>query len=332
MTATVQLVLPGLFDLPPAELDSAFLAGKLPRLNRILGLATARVNRDFTIDAMLRSALALPPSNSSLPAAQAWAGANDDGERMLLVEGVHLQADLNNAIALPLSGEQQDLDDINLLISDLSDLFKVDFDITAVAPGQYLMRLKKLEPPLHYPHPLSILGKSINPFIEQTRQVLDWYRLHNEIQMFMHQHPVNQQRQLQGRLAINSLWAWGGGAAPEPGIQPAWYCDDAVLGRFGDSLGLRACPLAAIEDDPPDGDAVIVDLRLLRSLKSGLEDRLDRLLLDIERQLLGPVFEILSRRPAILRLRAGYDFDFEMKPGAKFKFWRRPGNLADWLK
>jgi hypothetical protein len=105
-----------------------------------------------------------------------------------------------------------------------------------------------------------------------------------------------------------------------------------LLGRFGDSLGLRAHPLAALGDGPPDGDSVVIDLRLLQSLKSGLAGRLDELLLEIEQQLLEPVFEILSSRPAMLRLRAGYDYDFEMKPGAKFKFWRRPGNLSDWLK
>jgi len=134
---------------------------------------------------------------AGLLVAQACAEGNAEGERMLLVEGMHLQADLNNALALPVSREQRDFDDIDILINDLSDLFKVDFDISAVAPGQYLMRLKQLEAPTHYPHPLSILGRSINPFVEQTRRVLDWYRLQNEMQMFMYQHPINQQRQLQ---------------------------------------------------------------------------------------------------------------------------------------
>jgi hypothetical protein len=41
----------------------------------------------------------------------------------------------------------------------------------------------------------------------------------NEVQMFLHGHPVNEKRQAQGKPAINSLWLWGGGALPT--LQPA---------------------------------------------------------------------------------------------------------------
>ena len=54
---------------------------------------------------------------------------------------------------------------------------------------------------MHYPHILSVLGKTANPFIEQSRQILPWYKLLNEIQMFMHQHEVNQQRMQRGAVS-----------------------------------------------------------------------------------------------------------------------------------
>jgi hypothetical protein len=148
--------------------------------------------------------------------------------------------------------------------------------------------------------------------------------------MFMHQHPVNEQRRQQGKLPINSLWAWGAGERPTPERRPTWYCDDPLLNRFAASLGLTVEPIGKLGHDSDLGDALVIDLRLLQLLKSGLERKLDELLLDIEHELLAPVLQAHDKRPQPLWLRAGYRVDFELTPAARFKFWRRPGSLDDW--
>jgi len=332
----VQIILPGLFDLPLDELDTDFVSTELPALNRILGLSTPHKNDDFTIDAMLSSALSLKSKNASsatgaagLAMAQAHA-ADEDPSRLLLVEAIHLRADMHSAIAVPIPSDDENNRDIAIIINDLKDLFNVDCDITEIADGRFLLCLRAFDAPLHYPHPLSVLGKSISPFIEQSRQVLPWYQLLNEFQMFMHQHPLNEQRQQRGQLAINSLWAWGAGARPTPGLRPAWYCDDPLLNRFAVSLGLHREPCSRITNITEMGEAIVIDLRLLQLLKSGLDHKLDELLLEIESELLVPILQMLAKRPQPLYLRAGYRFDFELKPRARFKFWRRSGRLYDW--
>jgi hypothetical protein len=349
----VQIILPGLFDLPLQELDARFIATDLPALNRILGLSSVRDNSDFTIDAMLSSTLNMKLEVSEDGASGAEAGAGEaswgearwarglamaqacaedhqDPRRLLLAEAIHLQADMHGAIAVPISNDNENLSDIEIIINDLGDLFNVDCDIRSIGDGRFLLQLKQFDSPTHYPHPLSILGKSISPFIEQSREILPWYRLVNEFQMFMYQHPVNQRRQLEGRLMINSLWVWGAGERPTLDLQPQWYCDDPLLNRFASSLGLavESCRNIAAGDD--SNDAVIVDLRLLQYLKSGLDWNLDELLLDIERSILGPALKSLPRRPGPLKLRAGYRLDFELKSADRFKFWRRPGSLETW--
>jgi hypothetical protein len=55
--------------------------------------------------------------------------------------------------------------------------------------------------------------------------------LHSEIEMALHDHAVNLNRETNGQLPINSLWLWGGGTAPEKITrpQPPLYSDDGLL-------------------------------------------------------------------------------------------------------
>ncbi len=41
-----------------------------------------------------------------------------------------------------------------------------------------------------------------------------WRAMQNEMQMLLHDHPVNLAREAQGRLPINGIWLWGSGVAP----------------------------------------------------------------------------------------------------------------------
>jgi len=76
----------------------------------------------------------------------------------------------------------------------------------------------------------------------------------NEVQMFLHGHPVNTQREDAGQPAINSLWLWGGGTL-SAGIEQrfsAVFSDDPL------AIGLaRAAGIAA--HDRPAGFSEMFD-------------------------------------------------------------------------
>jgi hypothetical protein len=328
MSGSVEIVLPGLFELPADELKPDFLRSELPYLNQFLSQARAVPGKSHSIDSIIIEALSLNKS-VGLPLAQAFV---EPGSRQtdcyLLFQAVHLQADMHNAIVLPIESSQKNIDDISLIINDLQDFFNVDFDINVVADGLYLMKLNEYSAPEHYPHILSVLGKTANPYVEQTRENLPWYRLTNEIQMFMHQHVVNQQRLQQGLATINSLWFWGGGQLPNAiPSKPGWYCDDLVLTRFAESLGLSSRSLNQFDEFNPAVDSVVVDLRLIEALKTGIDSSLHQLLLEIETRLFKPLLAGRGR----FRLRAGFESDFEWTPVSRFHFWRRKRCLLDWL-
>jgi hypothetical protein len=330
----IDIVLPGLFDLPLYELDPALVSGQLAGLDQILRLATPRPNNAYSIDAILRPVLKLgEDGDRGLPLAQACAGPQvQRRERLLLAQAVHLRADLQSAVVVPIELSDRTLEEIDILIKDLSDIFNAECNVTVLSGGRYLMELKTLGAPTHYPHILSVLGKTANPYIEQTREDLAWYRLVNEMQMFLYQHEVNRERAERGALPINSLWFWGGGEPPGPPAEKTgWYCDDALLNRFAESRGLSPAALDRVADTPPSAGAVVVDLRLLEMLKTGAETGLEAVLLDIDRQLLQPLLEAAGSSRMPLVLHAGYEFDFYLAPSSRWKFWRPPRSLADWV-
>ena len=328
MSGSVEIVLPGLFELPVDELRPDFLRNELPHLNQFLSQARAIPGKSRNIDAIIFESLRWDKS-VGLPLAQAFVepGPPHSG-CYLLFQAVHLQADMNTAIVLPIELSERNLDEINLIINDLQDIFNVDFDIDVIADGIYLMKLNGFSAPDHYPHILSVLGKTANPYVEQTRENLPWYRLTNEIQMFMHQHVVNQQRLQQGLATINSLWFWGAGPLPEAMcFNLDWYCDDLVFTRFGESLGLASRRISQIADSDPAVDSVVVDLRLIEALKTGSDTSLDQLLREVDMKL----FEFVLSGGFSVRLRAGFEYDFEWTTTSKLKFWRKKKSLADWL-
>jgi hypothetical protein len=62
--------------------------------------------------------------------------------------------------------------------------------------------------------PLTAAGRDINEYLPHGADAANWNRLLNEVQMLLHDHPVNQAREAAGELAVNSIWPSGGGMLP----------------------------------------------------------------------------------------------------------------------
>lgn len=334
MAPRAQIILPGLFDLPADEFDADFLRAGLPCLNQILRFGAARANDRHTLDDLLGDALfAAHVPGDSLPLAQVCAGEREtDGARALLFEAVHLHADLNAALLLPIPRNQRNLNDTDIIIKDLSNLFKVDCDILAVAEGVYLLILREFDAPTHYPHPLSVVGKAANPWTEQSRAHLPWYRLLNEMQMFLHQHACNAERARDGLLTINSLWCWGGGTVDRDSRPSRWFCDDPLLARLPRYLGLELSSTAEFAADLPPVDWNYVDLTLLETLKGARDEVLTDWLRAFDEAVLAPALAWVRRHRASLTLRTASTEDQVIAARDGFRFWRAQRSLADRLQ
>lgn len=54
-----------------------------------------------------------------------------------------------------------------------------------------------------------VVNKDVAPYLPQGEGALLWAKLQNEIQMLLFNHPVNEAREAQGQVLINSLWCYG---------------------------------------------------------------------------------------------------------------------------
>ena len=120
-----------------------------------------------------------------------------------------------------------------------------------------------------------------------------------EIEMALHDHEVNLLRVEQGQQAVNSLWLWGGGVAPENQTrpQPPLFSNDALLKGYWHSAtgvtaawpgNIAACIEASVagfvaETPEFDDNADLLEdclLELRAALRSGRYSRLSLLFRD----------------------------------------------------
>ena len=79
-----------------------------------------------------------------------------------------------------------------------------------------------------------------------TKTRTNWRAISNEIQMLLHDHPVNEARQAAGALPINGLWLWGGGSLDDFSGQCRY---DHVVARLALARGLAIathCPQSTL--------------------------------------------------------------------------------------
>lgn len=325
MIPRIDVILPGLFQLPLAEFNEDFLTDELPALNHILRFAQTHTNRIQDFETLFADSLGLE-CEGILPLASVFLEAEQFPG--LLCRATHLKADVRNAFVIPLDQSNRTKNDTILIINDLSALFKDDCDIEALENSLWLMRLKQCNVPNHYPHILSIIGRKVDPYIQQSRQALPWYQLINEMQMFMHSHEVNQRRLIDGLLPINSLWCWGAGelvVPPNTNIQ--CYCDDFVLAAYANRVGLAVRPLINLSNGEYAEENIYIDLRLLQALKVPSEDDLRILLTDIELGVFKPLVKAVEAGQLQLRLRTGHGYDYRMSRFSSLKRWRKSSSL-----
>jgi hypothetical protein len=181
--------------------------------------------------------------------------------------------------------------------------------------------------------PLELAGQDVNANLPAGPDAAHWHSTLNEVQMLLHEHPVNEARE----VPLNSLWFWGAGRLPAEAAGP-WQ---SVTADEPVALGLaklaamrhRALPAGAgewLERLPETGrQLVLFDQLAAASALRDAEAHAARLGA-LEADWFAPLLAALrSGRVGMVTVHlpeAG--LSIETVRGDLRRFWRRPRPLA----
>ncbi len=176
-------------------------------------------------------------------------------------------------------------------------------------------------------------GRDIEPLLPQGADATSFRAWLNEVQMLLHDHPVNLARETRGELPVNALWLWGGGCLPvsPPASTAPLYTRNADAQALGAFCAMRVLP-------PPEQ----LDLSLLASGGVMLLDNLTyagqygdaygwrEALRELERDWFVPLQSALRRSgPQGLCVSDPVNGKaLRLHSGDAWKVWRRPQDLA----
>ena len=140
-----------------------------------------------------------------------------------------------NGVRLLACGQLQlGMDEAHALAAPLRPVFdEAGIQLEISTPDRGHLKLPANTPLPGFAAPEQALGEDLSQHLPQGAEGRRWRVLLNEIQVLLHQHPLNAERRSRGLAPVNSLWLWGGGDLPG-------HLKSNLHGVISDDLLLRA--------------------------------------------------------------------------------------------
>jgi hypothetical protein len=257
------------------------------------------------------------PADAVMLAGQTWARA----EPVYLLTAIdHLQ--LASPVPLPLEASESG----PLLETLNAHLAGTGFELRALADGGWLCRCPAgLE--CETVDPFEALGRNLRELLPAGRDAARVRSLVNELQMLLHEHPVNERRATHGWPPVNSVWLWGMGTLREPtaAVKGDLLTDDAWLAALWRRHGGRVRPVTELGQALQEGG---MDLRV-----AAVAGRDGRRAADVLQALEANVFApvragLAASRVSRVSLHVGRRA-LDLTPAERWAFWRRARPLAE---
>ncbi|HSQ70125.1 MAG TPA: hypothetical protein VLM41_08565 [Steroidobacteraceae bacterium] len=252
---------------------------------------------------------------SGSPASGCWARARP----------VHLLAAIDHLRLAPLEGLQISHAEAGELLQSLNaHLREIGLCLHVASPGEWLLECRE---PLdcESPDPARAAGENLRHHLPRGVDARRLQGIVNELQMVLHEHPVNVDRAARGLLPINSVWFWGFGQAPaaSPQALPMLLSDDPWLRGLWTLHGAACAVLSEA------GERIGLGQRLLLVASEPAAFGGGRALETLEREVFAPLRSALRcgamRRVSLLLGKQ----TLEINGGMRWRFWRRPGTPVE---
>jgi len=180
--------------------------------------------------------------------------ADAEGQQWLLAEPIFLQPEMRGARVMAAGNFQLSMEEKQLILHALRSVFgDYGFELMISRNDFLYIRASKDNPtPTFTPAP-DILGCDLATILPEEKV---WMALFNECQIILHNHPMNVERQRNGKLPINALWFWGSGQLPVA----IYHHFETIDSMSADIMALRTVALAHVRCE----ENILKDLRHVR--------------------------------------------------------------------
>ena len=220
------LLVPGMLAIAAERLAA------MPALERLACYAAPPRAEPCGMAAALFALLGLPADTPVAPLAMLGAGGDPRGDYVLCANPVHLAADRDTVVLV------QRVDDLPAdaqarLVRMLDDHFAADgLRFEALRSDAWFARCTNV-PDVRMTPLDAALRRPLFPHLPAGADARRWRSWQNEIQMLLHEHPVNDERDAHGEPAVTGLWFWGGGRLGDIAGAPIAFVA-AAAGTSGD--------------------------------------------------------------------------------------------------
>lgn len=335
-TRQMLLLIPHLF--PTKQLLKAAAPDlRLPGLQTLLARGTSQSCAAEGVEAALCTALGVSRQQDwpLAPITLAADGGEARDAYWLRADPVHLRVMrdrivLADADALSLSRPEADA-----LAAAIGQHFGADLRPLPLHPRRWYLRFPVA--PNLTTTPLSVaVGRDIDLLLPRGGDAMRFRSQLNELQMLLHEHPVNQTREARGELPVNSLWLWGGGQQPAASrmLSIAIYTRDPEAQALGAFCNARVHALPAqLDAQLLKVSGIILLDGLIPSGQVGDACGWREALRELEQDWFVPLLGTLRKiGPRGLRLLDPVNGKaLHLQPRDAWKVWRRPHRLISML-
>lgn len=272
-------------------------------------------------------------ATASIAAVTADGAAPSSGSTVWCASPVHLMAGLTSVHLHPRGLLRLDQQSRAALIRSFEDTFAGSgWRLIGLPSGEFLFEGQAVAAVVSV-EPARCLGSSVGGSLPQGSGAQAIQRVLAEIEMWLHEHPVNVQRQQQRKRTVSTLWPWGNGPAidaEERRLQvreatPAVFADDAYIDGLLRLSGHAMTPLPSTFDKILDTGAARTMIVLEAfQLHDVAETSTPLQALEIlDKQWIEPAMDALSKRRIDSISILANDRCLVMRPGDRLKLWRR---------
>ncbi len=317
-------------ELVVPDLFSAGAEGRYPALEVLLARGRRKVEgpEPELLERWLRHAFRLEGKGIPAGALSLIAANQDPGsDSWLRADPVHLRLMRDHLLVVPAEALAISPAEADAFCASLNSHFAGVMQVHAVDPARWTARVFNHDLELDDVPALQVAGREIPLARARDREL-------TEIQMLLHAHPANAEREARGEPAINSLWLWGAGRAGKATSRWASVLADdpmvmglAMLAR----TRYRSLPGDAaqwLQNAPEDGRHLVV-LDALRAPSHLLDvDKYHQAIAALEKNWFAPLLRALrAGRVGMVTLHvpdAAQAMSFETVRGDLRRFWQRP--------